>query len=583
MPTIGVNKEEFFEELGQRYTADEFQRLCFDYGIELDEDTEDDPTRPKDEPAQLKIETPANRADLLCFEGIAASLNVFRGKMAPPAYKVLDMPEDQMQSITVKPETADVRPYIAGAILRNVKFTQSTYNSFMGLQEKLHANLARQRTLVAIGTHDLDTIKGPFTYEARKPEDIKFRPLNQAKEMDGNEMMETLDKDKHLSKYLHIIRDSPRYPVIYDANEVVCSVPPIINGDHSKITLNTTNVLIEATATDATKLKIVIDTMVTMFSTYCADKFTVEPVLIKRPDGTTVVTPDLEPRRMEVEVDYINQCCGLSESADGICKLLAKMAFVAKPLSASIIEVYIPPTRSDILHACDVMEDVAVAYGFNNLPRSLPTKSATVGKGLPINKLSDIVRAECAMAGWKEVMPLVLCSHDENFAWLNRVDDGKTAVRIANPKSAEYQVVRTSLLPGLLKTVRENKSVKLPLMIMETSDVVVKDDALERKARNVRHWAAAYCGTTSGFEIVHGLLDRIMSMLRVPVGTYYISEIDEPTFFGGRAAAVFLRQGGDKAEPVRIGELGVLHPTVLDKFDLRYPVSTLEINLEVLL
>lgn len=178
------------------YTADEFQRLCFDYGIELDEDTEDDPSRPKDEPAQFKIETPANRADLLCFEGIATSLNVFRGKMAPPAFKVLDMPEDQMQSITVKPETADVRPYIAGAILRNVKFTQSTYNSFMGLQEKLHANLARQRTLVAIGTHDLDTVKGPFTYEARKPEDIKFRPLNQAKEMDGNKMMETLDKGK---------------------------------------------------------------------------------------------------------------------------------------------------------------------------------------------------------------------------------------------------------------------------------------------------------------------------------------------------------------------------------------------------
>ncbi|KAL8404518.1 hypothetical protein RB594_009391 [Gaeumannomyces avenae] len=579
MPTIGVNKAEFYQELGQSFTADEFQRLCFEFGIELDEDTEDDPARPKDELPQLKIETPANRADLLCFEGLATSLNVFRGKEPAPNFRVLETPRDKMHTITVKPETAEVRPYIAAAVLRNVKFTQASYDSFMGLQEKLHANLARQRTLVAIGTHDLDTVKGPFTYEARAPADIKFKPLNQTKEMDGNELMAMLEKDRHLGKYLPIIRDHPRYPVIYDSNEVVCSLPPIINGEHSKIKLQTTNVLIEATATDKTKLDVVIDTMVTMFSKYCADKFTVEPVLIRRADGGEHVTPDLTPRRIEVEVDYINQCCGLSESPDAICALLEKMAFKAKPLNEKAIEVSIPPTRSDVLHPCDVMEDVAVAYGFNNLPRHLPTKSATVGKGLPINKLSDIVRAECAMAGWKEVMPLVLCSHDENFAWLNRPDNGSTAVRIANPKSAEYQVVRTSLLPGLLKTIRENKKVRLPLQIMETSDVVFQDLSLERKARNERHWAAAYCGTTTGFEVVHGLLDRIMAMLRVT--DYSIEElVGDAAFFAGRAAAVFLGSG-DKRR--RIGELGVLHPTVLEKFDLRYPVSTLEINLEVLL
>jgi phenylalanyl-tRNA synthetase beta chain len=127
------------------------------------------------------------------------------------------------------------------------------------------------------------------------------------------------------------------------------------------------------------------------------------------------------------------------------------------------------------------MEDVAIAYGFNNLPRSSPNKSATIGKPLMINKLSDIVRHECAMAGWVEVMPLILCSHEENFEWLNRVDDGNTAIKLANPKSVEYQVVRTSLLPGLLKTLRENKSVRLPLMIHETSDIAFKDESQERR------------------------------------------------------------------------------------------------------
>ncbi len=192
------------------------------------------------------------------------------------------------------------------------------------------------------------------------------------------------------------------------------------------------------------------------------------------------------------------------------------MSYTANPSSASpdLIDVHIPPTRADILHQCDIMEDVAIAYGFNRLPRSFPSKSGTVAQPLMINKLTDIVRLEAAMAGWSEVMPLVLCSHDENFAHLNRIDDGNTAVKLANPKTAEYQVVRTSLLPGLLKTIRENKHHSVPIKIFEVGDVAFKDLALERKSRNERHFAAAWYGKSSGFEVVHGLMDRVMLMLK---------------------------------------------------------------------
>jgi phenylalanyl-tRNA synthetase beta chain len=63
------------------------------------------------------------------------------------------------------------------------------------------------------------------------------------------------------------------YPVIYDADGTVCSLPPIINSEHSKITLDTKNVFIEATGTDLKKLEIVLDTVVTMFSQYCKTPF----------------------------------------------------------------------------------------------------------------------------------------------------------------------------------------------------------------------------------------------------------------------------------------------------------------------
>ncbi|KAF5676334.1 phenylalanine-tRNA ligase alpha chain [Fusarium circinatum] len=609
MPTISVDKYKLYEALGQKFTTEEFEDLCFEFGIELDEDTEND-ERPivngEQEPPQLKIEIPANRYDMLCFEGIVTNLNIFRGRIEPPEYRLVEPASGKLESITVKPEADQVRPYVSGAILRNIKFDKSRYESFISLQDKLHQNLARNRTLVSIGTHDYDTIKGPFTYEALPPKDIKFIPLNQTKEMDSAELMNFYETDKHLGRFLHIIRDSPVYPAIYDSNRVVCSLPPIINGDHSKISLDTTNVFIEITATDLTKLDIVTDIMVTMFSMYCSEPFTVEPVQINSDhNNQTRVTPNLKPRVAEVEIDYLNSCTGLTESPESLCKLLSKMSYTSTPSTkdSNILEVAIPPTRADVLHQCDVMEDLAVCYGYNNLPRTAPSRSATVGAPLLVNKLSDIIRIEAAVAGWSEVMPLILCSHDENFAWLNRKDDGNTVVRLANPKTAEYQVVRSTLLPGLLKTIRENKGHSVPMKIFEVSDVVFKDESQERKARNERHFAAAWYGRTSGFEVVHGLLDRVLLMLRTAFLTheeglsgksvdfevkenpskpdgYWIEELDDATFFAGHAASVYLRLGGKEK---RIGEFGILHPTVLEKFDLKYPVSTLEINLEVFL
>lgn len=251
------------------------------------------------------------------------------------------------------------------------------------------------------------------------------------------------------------------------------------------------------------------------------------------PSGTTKITPDLSERRMTAHASYINSCTGLSLSSAEIAILLQRMALNATVSTTNPDEILVgvPPTRPDILHECDIMEDAAIAYGFNNLPDKFPATS-TVAQPLAITKLSDVIRIEWALAGWAEVLPLILvskkrrsdkkelilsqCSHEENFEWLNHEDDGKTAVKLANPKSLEFQVVRTTLIPGLLKTIRENRSHPLPIKIFETSDVVLKDPSRERQARNERHAAAIWCNKTAGFEIIHGILDRAMKMLEIP-------------------------------------------------------------------
>lgn len=519
MPTIAVDKAALYQALGKEYTKDEFDELCFEFGIELDEDTSET-KRPivdgVEEAPQLKIEIPANRYDMLCFEGIAMNLNVFLGHQTMPTFQLKPPVNGQLQTITVSKDTARIRPYFSCAILRGIKFTKARYDSFIALQDKLHQNLARQRTLVAIGTHDLDTIEGPFTYEALPPEQIEFAPLNQTKKMNGKQMMEFYEKDKHLSRFLHIIRDSPVYPIIYDKNRTVLSMPPIINSNHSKITLDTTNVFIDVTATDKTKLEIVTHIIVSMFSQYCEDPFTIEPVkIISDHNGETRESPNLTPRPSQASASFINSICGLNESRESISKLLRKMCYQAKPSTTDddLLDIDIPVTRADVLHQADIMEDAAIAYGFNNLPRHFPSTSSSVAAALPINRLTDIIRLESAMAGWSEVMPLILCSHDENYAWLNQKDDNR-AVRLQNPKTAEYQIVRTSLLPGLLKTIRENKGHAVPMKVFEVSDVCYKDATLERRSRNEKHFAACWYGKSSGFEQVHGLLDRVMLMLQ---------------------------------------------------------------------
>ena len=167
-----------------------------------------------------------------------------------------------------------MRPFCVGAILRNVTFNQARYKSFIMLQDKLHQNIGKKRHIVSIGTHDLDTVKPPFRYVAKKPSDIKFVPLNETQEFTAEELMVHYSKESHLKPYLSIIRDSDVYPVIYDSQDIVLSMPPIVNGDHSKIKLTTKNVFIDITGTNLHKISVALDTLVAMFSEYCDDQFT---------------------------------------------------------------------------------------------------------------------------------------------------------------------------------------------------------------------------------------------------------------------------------------------------------------------
>mmetsp|Transcript_5237 Transcript_5237/g.15228 ORF Transcript_5237/g.15228 Transcript_5237/m.15228 type:complete len:651 (-) Transcript_5237:1910-3862(-) len=650
MPTVSVDKDLFFSHLGRSYTDKEFDELCFEFGVELDEITSEREEAEKSSANKLsakelaaysdriiyKIDVPANRYDLLCIEGLCRGLRIFLGDQEAPEYTIVD-PETPAATLTVKKSNTDtIRPFVVAAILKDINFTQERYDSFIDLQDQLHRNLCRQRTLVAIGTHDLDSVEGPFVYDARPPTDIDFVPLTPSDKgsFKGDDLMtyyETEVSAKHLKPYVPIIKDSPLYPVIVDAQDRVLSLPPIINGDHSKITLDTKNVFIECTATDLTKANIVLDTVLTMFSEYCATPFSVVPVQVEYHDdsGSVVdsyVTPKLSLRREQAKIDFCNSLIGVNLSAAEIQTLCNKVQLGPARLleNDTLLEVTVPPTRSDILHAVDIAEDIAIAYGYNNIVKRVPM-THTVGGAEPLNQVGDLLREEIGRAGYTEVLTHGLCSVHDNFTALQCPVREDWAVSLSNPANIEYEVCRTTLLPGLLKTFQHNKSASFAngFKLFEISDAVILDgenvitDTVVG-ARNVRKLAAAYAGPTSGFEIIHGLVDRVMTLVEVAPEASYVATSGKKSsstggadeelyrvsregwyytiaplpydgdaheskmYFPGRAAQILLTKPNSK-DKIRVGTFGILHPIVLKNFDILYPCSVVEIDLEELM
>jgi len=638
MPIVSTIRDDLFARLGKVYSEEEFELLCFEFGIELDDVTSEKEIVSKeqgevkgqdlDDTVIYKIDIPANRYDLLCIEGIARALRIFQGLEAAPTYAIVE-PKERL-IMNVKASTKEVRPFVVCAVLRGMKFDDKVYKSFIDLQDKLHQNICRGRKLVAIGTHDLSKVEGPFSFTAETPSDIVFVPLTDGTdtnhEYNGAALMEhysTHPSCKHLAPYVPLIRDSPLYPVIRDGKGTVMSLPPIINGHHSRITLDTTDVFIECTATDLTKAHIVLDTVVTMFSEYCGSPFTVEPVTVVYEEGSegvrqfgdaadtafvaTETTPRLSTRKAEAKVSEITSIVGVDMTPGTICELLNKMQLGPAEYQGDekgTVEVTVPPTRSDILHSVDIVEDVAIAYGFNKLMPGKTPDTLAKGGPTPMNHFCDQMRDEIARAGYTEMLTHGLCMTRENFAYLGRPNDG-SAVSLANPANEEYEVVRTTLIPGTLKTLNNNKHLpkKNGMKFFEISDVVVQDATHEVGARNERHLVAAFAGLVAGFEVIHGLVDRVMQLNQVarvpaPGGTpanpppgatiaYAVVPCENPkvmnTFFPGRRASVMLWKEGS-AGFVEIGCFGVVHPDVLakDKFDLEFPCSIAELNLEPL-
>ncbi|ADI73425.1 phenylalanyl-tRNA synthetase, beta subunit [Methanohalobium evestigatum Z-7303] len=497
----------------------------------------------------IDIEFFPDRPDLYSVEGVARALRGFLNIETGLQDYRLDSSNIEIEK---DEDIEHIRPYLACAVIRNVNFNANSIKSLMDLQEDLHWGVGRDRKKVSIGVHDLSNITPPFRYMAADP-DTKFIPLDFTEPMSMNQILEKHPKGM---KFAYILEGFNEYPIILDADDNVLSFPPIINSTRTQITENTTDLFIDVTGLSES-VYVALNVLVTALAERGGS---VESVKIIDSDGNEKTLPDLEPLSCELEVSEINSLIGTELSQDEILKQLQRMRYGADIKNNKSIEVKVPPYRADILHNYDIVEDIAIGYGYDNIQPEFP-ESATFGSAHEVSVTSDNICEIMTGLGYSEVMSFTLSNERVHFDNMcrNRTDD---VTYVMHPISEDQTMVRTTILPNLMEILSMNQHRELPQSIFEFGDVVINN-------KIHRNLAAVSIHPEVNFTDIREIVDAVM---RERMVEYEVEESDDPAFIGGRRADILVN--GKK-----VGVMGEIYPQVITNFGLGEPVIGFEMEI----
>jgi phenylalanyl-tRNA synthetase beta chain len=486
-----------------------------------------------------------DRPDLFSPEGVARAMRGYLGiETGLPLYPV----EPSGISFTVDPKLAEIRPVLGAAVIRGVCFDDESIQSIMSLQESLHWAVGRGRSKVAIGIHDLDSVKAPFHYIA-SPRSRKFVPLDYTEEMTMDEILTKHPKGRDYAK---IVSHFPLFPLIVDNNDHVLSFPPIINGEQTRVTIDTKNILLDTTGTDKRAVSVAVNIICTAMAEAGAKIQSVEI------DGKK--TPTLTPAERIVSVRECSNLLGVELTSSTMAEFLRKMRFGADPAGSEKVKVQVPCYRADIMHDWDIFEDVAIAYGYDKI-QDVPPKTYTVGKPHTVQINAALARDVFCGLGYLEVMPFTLTSEAILYQRMQR-EEKKGVLHVMHPISIENTVVRTDLLPLLLEFLSLNRHRELPQRLFTVGDVVDSCLTYQQAAGVSTH-------PDADFSEAYATADALLHELSID---YTVKESEDPAFIDGRRGDIIVAGRA-------VGVFGEIHPAVLNAFELEHSVAAFEFDL----
>ena len=558
MTILTVDRKEFERKVGK--VTKELENKITMMGTPIEEVTE----------TEVSVEVFPNRPDLLSLGNFARAVNQFNGKKGVAKFKV-NKPEKDFV-VTIDKSVKSVRPYTVCAIVKGLKFNDEKIKELVDIQEKLHLTIGRDRKKVAIGVYPLDKIKLPIRFVGRKPDEIKFLPLESRKEMTGRQILRQHPKGRD---YADLLKDADVFPFFIDANDEVLSMPPIINSEKTgKIDTSTRDVFIECSGHNLVYLKKCLNIIVAALDSMGGKIYAMD---VKDSAGN-FVSPDMSASEMAFKIEDIEKTLGIKLDSKEIKKLLAKMGIFAREGRESgrrgggvagwremIAEV--PAYRADVLHWIDLAEEVAIAYGYDNFEPEIPEIS-TIAEENPVDKLKRAVGNVLAGVGLLECSSYHLTTKKNvkrmhyEFNDFVEVEDSKT----------ERDVLRIDLMTNLLQIASENSDASYPQKIFEMGKVFSKGES-ETGVVEEERLAIALAQESVNFTEMKQVLDYLFKMLDVE---YSIEDVEDSNYIIGRCGRILV-EGKD------IGVVGEIAPRVLKNWKIKVPVVGCEIGIGFLM
>ena len=549
MVSVEINQDYLNSLLSKKMDAKQVADILIELGMELEDSSE----------GLYKIDITAERTDMVSAEGIARAINSYTGGK-PKKYEA----KKSDYKVIIDKSVSKVRPFTACAIVKNLKLDGDKIKEVIWVQEKLHLTFCRNRKKAAIGIYPLEKIKLPIHYKALKPEDIKFIPLDFSRPMTGRQILRDHPTGREFGQ---LLEGQDTYPIFVDSAGQVMSMPPIINSETvGKVSDKTKDVFIECSGFDFKIVSEHLNIIVAMFIDMDGQAY---EMALEYPDKKRI-TPSLEMAQRKIKPDYINQLLGTALKPEEISAALERMGYSVDSKSKDNISFNVPSYRTDIWHDVDIVDDIARGYGFNNIKPELPSVS-TVGNVLFKNRMKKKISDIMVAFGFSEVFTLSLTDKQSQYSNMNVKEQEHMNLGYSAEKS--LNMIRTQLLPEVIKCLVENRNREYPQKVFEIEHVVIPDKKEDVRCKTLMMMAGAISDSTSDITMIHQPIEALLDMLGI---NYTVSEKEHSSFVAGRCVAIRIKDR-------ELCHLGELHPKVLENFGIVMPTAAFELDFEMLL
>lgn len=511
---------------------------------------------------KIRVEYNPNRPDFSSDTGIFRSLKgLLNEAVGLPLFRYSS---DKLYQITIDPQVKKIRPILLFFVAKNKEINNFILNQLISMQEDLHNGIARGRKKAAIGIHDLNAIEFPLIYNTRAAH-TSFIPLDQTQPFKFKEILSDLEVGK---KYSSLLKNMHQYPTIADRNNQILAFPPIINSNNTKINDKSNNLLIEITGTNLETCKSIL----AILAYYLYDEgYEIFSGIIHDDKSTFSSLRLLKDNAISVDTNIIKSYLDLNLSTREIIQILNRCRIEVSITNNKKIKCFVPPYRNDIINSIDIVEEVAIGYGIDNIKSSIPSFLISPGVRNEYFKKIDELKETLTGLGFLEMVNFTLL--DQTISSIFNYDDKELLekIKVNESKSKEHEFLRTNILSSLINNLSYNVHEEYPQKVFE----IGKTFSFKNKIVEQWNLGVLIASNKSNYTEAKSIAQ---SIFQINFGKQIITRRNDNNnlFLKGRCAEILY-------ESKTIGFIGEVNPDLITKFNLHIPLSAFELNLSPLL